>query len=159
VVTVHKCRECEQTFLSWKEFDAHVVRHLQKHLEEYTPKIPEKKTPKYLPIFTGYRALNQSVITSRHPWPFPNSTLHFVIVIISYTYTSYHHLYPCQLTSSQPHLQSINCLGHLSYLSVGQDVVCFAYTYVPINRSGRRYGYKAYRPSCSIFSTSNNISS
>jgi hypothetical protein len=42
---VHKCKECEQTFLSWKEFDAHVNRHLQKHLEEYAPKIPEKKTP------------------------------------------------------------------------------------------------------------------
>jgi hypothetical protein len=45
MVTVHKCKECEQTFLSWKEFDAHVSRHLQKHLDEYTPKIPEKKTP------------------------------------------------------------------------------------------------------------------
>jgi hypothetical protein len=40
---VHKCKECEQTFLSWREFDAHVGRHLQKHLDEYTPKIPEKR--------------------------------------------------------------------------------------------------------------------
>jgi hypothetical protein len=45
MVTVHKCKECQQTFLSWKEFDAHVGRHLQKHLDEYTPKIPGKKTP------------------------------------------------------------------------------------------------------------------
>jgi hypothetical protein len=45
MVTVHKCKECQQTFPSWKEFDAHVGRHLQKHLDEYTPKIPEKKTP------------------------------------------------------------------------------------------------------------------
>jgi len=45
MVSVHKCKECQQTFLSWKEFDAHVNRHLQKHLDEYTLKIPEKKTP------------------------------------------------------------------------------------------------------------------
>jgi hypothetical protein len=45
MVTVHTCKECGQTFLSWKEFDAHVNRHLQKHLDEYTPKIPEKMTP------------------------------------------------------------------------------------------------------------------
>ena len=24
MVKVHKCKECQQTFLSWKEFDAHV---------------------------------------------------------------------------------------------------------------------------------------
>ena len=42
MVKVHTCKECGQTFLSWKEFDAHVNRHLQKHLDEYTPKIPEK---------------------------------------------------------------------------------------------------------------------
>jgi hypothetical protein len=35
---VQKCKECGQ-------FDAHVNRHLQKHLDEYAPKIPEKKTP------------------------------------------------------------------------------------------------------------------
>lgn len=34
--------QCGQTFLSWEEFDVHVNRHLQKHLDEYTPKIPEK---------------------------------------------------------------------------------------------------------------------
>jgi hypothetical protein len=45
VVTVHKCKECGRTYLSWKEFDTHVNLHLQKHLDEYTPKIPEKKTP------------------------------------------------------------------------------------------------------------------
>ena len=45
MVTVHKCKECQQTFLSWKEFDTPVGRHLQKHLDEYTLKIPEKKTP------------------------------------------------------------------------------------------------------------------
>jgi hypothetical protein len=45
MVKVHTCKECGQTFLSWKEFDAHVNRHLQKHLDEYTPKIPEKKNP------------------------------------------------------------------------------------------------------------------
>jgi hypothetical protein len=39
---VNTCKECGQTFLSWKEFDAHVNRHLQKHLDE--PR-PEKKTP------------------------------------------------------------------------------------------------------------------
>jgi hypothetical protein len=43
MVTVHKCKECQQTFLSWNEFDAHVNRHLQRHLDEYAPKIPEKK--------------------------------------------------------------------------------------------------------------------
>ena len=42
---MHKCKECEQTFLSWKEFDAHVNRHLQKHLDEFTAKIPEKTIP------------------------------------------------------------------------------------------------------------------
>jgi hypothetical protein len=45
VVKVHTCKECGQTFLSLKVFDAHINRHLQKHLDEYTPKIPEKKTP------------------------------------------------------------------------------------------------------------------
>jgi hypothetical protein len=45
MVKVHTCKVCGQTFLSWKEFDAHVNRYLQKHLDEYTPKIPEKKTP------------------------------------------------------------------------------------------------------------------
>jgi hypothetical protein len=45
MVTVHTCKECRQTFLSWKEFDVHVNRHLQRHLDEYAPKIPEKKTP------------------------------------------------------------------------------------------------------------------
>jgi hypothetical protein len=45
MVTVHTCKECRQTFLSWKELDVHVNRHLQKHLDEYAPKIPEKKTP------------------------------------------------------------------------------------------------------------------
>jgi hypothetical protein len=42
MVKMHTCKECGQTFLSWKEFDAHVNRHLQKHLDEYAPKIPEK---------------------------------------------------------------------------------------------------------------------
>jgi hypothetical protein len=42
MVKVHTCKECGQTFLSWKEFNAHVNRHLQKHLDEYAPKIPEK---------------------------------------------------------------------------------------------------------------------
>ena len=45
MVTVHKCKECQQTFLSSKEFDNHVNRHLQKHLDEFAPNIPEKKTP------------------------------------------------------------------------------------------------------------------
>jgi|SRR5215467_13901191 len=36
------CKECGQTFLSSKGFNAHVNRYLQKHLDEYTPK---KKTP------------------------------------------------------------------------------------------------------------------
>jgi hypothetical protein len=45
MVKVHTCKECGHTFLSWKVFDAHVNRHLQKHLDEYAPKIPEKKTP------------------------------------------------------------------------------------------------------------------
>jgi hypothetical protein len=45
MVKVHTCKECGQSFLSWKEFDAHVNRHLQKHLDEYTPKILEKNTP------------------------------------------------------------------------------------------------------------------
>jgi hypothetical protein len=44
MVTVHRCKECKQTFLSSKEFDVHVNRHLQRHLDEYAPKIPEKKT-------------------------------------------------------------------------------------------------------------------
>jgi len=44
MVTVHKCKECKRTFLSCKEFDAHVGRHLQKHLDEYAPKTPERKT-------------------------------------------------------------------------------------------------------------------
>jgi hypothetical protein len=42
MVTVHTCKECGQTYLSWNEFDAHVNRHLQKHLDEFTPKIPAK---------------------------------------------------------------------------------------------------------------------
>jgi hypothetical protein len=37
MVKVHTCKECGQTFLSWKEFE---------HLDEYAPKIPEKKTPR-----------------------------------------------------------------------------------------------------------------
>jgi hypothetical protein len=45
MVTVHKCKECGQTYLSWKEYDTHVNRHLQKHLDDFAPKIPEKKTP------------------------------------------------------------------------------------------------------------------
>jgi hypothetical protein len=45
MVTVHTCKECGQTFLSWKEFDNHVTRHLQKHLDEFAATIPEKKTP------------------------------------------------------------------------------------------------------------------
>lgn len=44
-MTTRVCKECGQTFLSWEEFDVHVNRHLQKHLDEYTPKVPEKKTP------------------------------------------------------------------------------------------------------------------
>ena len=31
--------QCGQTFLGWEEFDVHVNRHLQKHLDEYTPKM------------------------------------------------------------------------------------------------------------------------
>ena len=42
---MHTCKECGQTFLSLKEFGVHVNRHLQKHLDEFTPKLPEKKTP------------------------------------------------------------------------------------------------------------------
>ena len=34
MVTVHKCKECGQTYLSWNEFDAHVNRDLQKSLPE-----------------------------------------------------------------------------------------------------------------------------
>jgi hypothetical protein len=45
MVTVHKCKECEQTFLSWKEFEAHIGRHLQKHLDEYTPGPFRKEDP------------------------------------------------------------------------------------------------------------------
>lgn len=36
-MTTYTCKECGQTFLSWKEFDNHVNRHLQKHLDEFTP--------------------------------------------------------------------------------------------------------------------------
>ncbi len=45
MVTVHTCKECGQTYVSWKEFDNHVNRHFQKHLDEFAPKIPEKTTP------------------------------------------------------------------------------------------------------------------
>jgi hypothetical protein len=45
MVTVCTCKECGRTFLSQKEFDVHVDKHLQKHLDEFAPKIPEKKTP------------------------------------------------------------------------------------------------------------------
>jgi len=41
---LNACKECGLTFLSGKEFDAHINHHLQKHLDEYAPKIP-KKTP------------------------------------------------------------------------------------------------------------------
>ena len=44
MVTVHKS-ECERTFLSWREFDAQVGRDLEKHLDEYAQKTPERKTP------------------------------------------------------------------------------------------------------------------
>ena len=44
MIKVHTCKESGQTFLSGKEFDAHINHHLQKHLDEYAPKIP-KKTP------------------------------------------------------------------------------------------------------------------
>jgi len=46
-VKVHTCKECGQTFLSGKELDNHVNGYLQnqKHLDEFAPKIPEKKTP------------------------------------------------------------------------------------------------------------------
>lgn len=43
-MTTRICKECGQTFLSWEEFDVHVNRHLQKHLDEYTPKVPEVNT-------------------------------------------------------------------------------------------------------------------
>jgi hypothetical protein len=75
MVTVHKCKECGQTYLSWKEFDTHVNRHLQKHLDEYAPKIPEKKTPwesfsnipegmnrDLLKVFEKYRLGNKSML-------------------------------------------------------------------------------------------------
>jgi hypothetical protein len=72
MVTVHKCKECEQTFLSWKEFDVHVGRHLQKHLDEYTPKIPEKTTSfsnipegmnrDLLKVFEKYRLGDKSML-------------------------------------------------------------------------------------------------
>ena len=45
MVTVRTCKECGQTFVSRTEFDIHINKHLQKHLDEFTPKIPENKTP------------------------------------------------------------------------------------------------------------------
>jgi hypothetical protein len=44
MIRVYTCNECRQTFLGGKEFDV-VNKHLQKHLDEYTPNIPKKKTP------------------------------------------------------------------------------------------------------------------
>ena|SRR5215469_7111023 len=40
----HTCKECSKMFLSWKEYDNHVKRHLQTHLDKRTPKA-DKKTP------------------------------------------------------------------------------------------------------------------
>ena len=75
MVTVHKCKECAQTFLSRKEFGAHVNHHLQKHLDEYSPKVPEKKTPwesfsnipegmnrELLKVFEKYRLGDKSML-------------------------------------------------------------------------------------------------
>ena len=59
VVKVHTCKECGQTFLSWKEFDTHVGRHLQKHLDEFAPtkrgNIPEEMNRELLKVFEKYR--------------------------------------------------------------------------------------------------------
>ena len=41
---VAQCKECGQTFLNWKEFDAHVNRHLQKYLD--TPFLGNTKLKK-----------------------------------------------------------------------------------------------------------------
>jgi hypothetical protein len=40
----HTCKECSKMFLSWKEYDNHVKRHLQTHLDKWAPKT-EKKNP------------------------------------------------------------------------------------------------------------------
>ena len=66
------CKECRQTFLSRKEFDAHVNRHFQKHLDEYTPKkktpweafsnIPEGMNRELLMVFERYRLRDKSVL-------------------------------------------------------------------------------------------------
>ena len=69
MVKVHACKECRQTFLSGKELDAHVNRHLQKHLDEYTPKkktpwpnIPEGMNRELLMVFEKYRLGDKSVL-------------------------------------------------------------------------------------------------
>ena len=67
---VKTCKECAQTFLSGKEFDVHVNRHLQKQLDEYTPKkktaweafsnIPEGMNRELLMVFEKYRLGDKS---------------------------------------------------------------------------------------------------
>ena len=53
MVKVHKCKERQQTFLSWKEFDTHVNRHLQKHLDGMNRK---------LKVFEKYRLGDKSML-------------------------------------------------------------------------------------------------
>jgi hypothetical protein len=60
MVKVHKCKECGQTFLSQKAFDVHVDKHLQKHLDEFAPKIPEKKTP--WEAFSNIEGMNRDLL-------------------------------------------------------------------------------------------------
>jgi hypothetical protein len=71
----YTCKECGQEFLSWLVFDNHVNKHLQKHLDDFAPKIPEKKTPwealsnipeglnrDLLKVFEKYRLGDKSVL-------------------------------------------------------------------------------------------------
>src|SRR5215469_3005264 len=40
---VYTCNECGKIFLSWKEYDNHIKRHAQSHIDKWAPKVPEKK--------------------------------------------------------------------------------------------------------------------
>jgi hypothetical protein len=42
---INVCEKCGQEFLSPKEFYNHIDDHLQKNLDEFALKTPEKKTP------------------------------------------------------------------------------------------------------------------
>jgi hypothetical protein len=71
----YACKECGQTYLNWEKFDKHVNKHLQKHLDEFSLKIPEKKTPsqvfsnipegmnrELLKVFERYNLANRSML-------------------------------------------------------------------------------------------------